>query len=374
MRVALLRTYCDAANVSMHLYANYLASALRELRVDVEEIAPEPLVPSALRHGALSRADSLWGRFVRFPRAVRRLEADVFHVLDHSQAHLVAALDPSRTVVTCHDLMLLVLAAGRLPTTHREPMATAIFRYSVGHLRRARCVIAVSQNTRRDLIEMLEVDPARIQVIAPGLNTIPTSPTPVERQSARWRLRVDGPIVLHVGHTGFYKNVEGCLRILALVRASGIDAILLRAGEKLRPAQQRLADALGVAAYVRDLGRLDASGLRSAYAAADALLFPSLYEGFGLPVLEAMAFGLPVVCSDAGALPEIGRDAAITAAPDDHRALADAVARVLSDPREAEWRRRRGTELAAAYRWDTSARRVLDAYAACSSPPGRITG
>lgn len=352
LQVAVLHTVHEDRNRSMALYARGLGDALAARGLRIEHVAPRPVLEA--RTGALATLDSLAVRFLAYPAQARRLRADVFHVVDHAVAGVVRGLDPARTVVTCHDLLLLALEAGRLGIPPRDRLAARIFRRQTAHLRRVAAVAAVSERTRRDLVELLGVDPARVEVIPPGLNH-GLRPGAIDREAARRRLGLRGPVLLHVGQAAFYKNVEGCLRVLARVREGGLPATLARAGEPLRPAQRALAERLGVAPHVLDLGPVSAEALAELYGAADVLLFPSLYEGFGWPPLEAMAAGLPVVCSDAGALPEVAGAAGRVVPAGDEAGLAGAVAEVCTRPALAEAMRARGLAQAARYGWDRTA-------------------
>jgi glycosyltransferase involved in cell wall biosynthesis len=222
-------------------------------------------------------------------------------------------------------------------------------------------VIADSECTGRDAVRLLDVDPGRVRVIAPGLNGN-FEQARDDREATRARLGWVTPVLLHVGHTDFYKNLEGCLAVLARVRRRGIEARFVHVGAPLRPRQRALGEHLGVLRHVQEVGHVPFEILRAIYGAADVLLFPSWYEGFGWPPLEAMASGLPVVCSNAGALPELVGDAARTAAPEDMDGLADAVGEVLGDPRLAADLRARGVQRAASFRWESTAARVADVY------------
>jgi glycosyltransferase involved in cell wall biosynthesis len=166
--------------------------------------------------------------------------------------------------------------------------------------------------------------------------------------------------LLHVSTGDAYKNVEGTLRTLAALRAGGETVVLLRAGQPLSAVQRELAAALGLAGAVHDLGRVDDQRLVELYNLADVLLFPSHYEGFGWPPLEAMACGTPVVTSETSALLEVTGDAALHASADSPPALACAVRTILDDTATRDRLAAAGQERAAHYRWSDTA----DAYSA----------
>ncbi len=363
MRVCLLHNYREAQQFSMKLYADRLGAALEAANVTVDRLRPSEVFPKRWQsYWLIDKLDSYIGRFVEYPRlASAARSADVYHIIDHGQAHLLTWLDARRTVVTCHDLMLLVLAAGRLGRKNSYPVALEIFRGVSKLLTRAAVVVADSGQTRRDLVQFVGVDPARIQVIFPGMNQ-PFAPDPLAREAGRrrWDL-VGATIVLQVGNA-FYKNVETCLRAIARLRDRGVPVTLLRGGRGLTPAEDSLAVKLGIRQFVRDLGPLPDHDLNTLYNTADALLCPSLYEGFGWPPLEAMACGTPVVCSRAGSLDEVAGPAALTADPEDVDHLADHLGTILTDTAVAARMRQRGIERAAQFDWNSTARKFVEVY------------
>ena len=263
---------------------------------------------------------------------------------------------------TLLSVVLLVLASGRMGSGFAPPLATRVLRASVREMARARRIIADSESTRRDLLSLSDVEPDRVSVIHPGIN-FPYAPDPAAGATFRATHRLgSGPLLLQVGQTGFYKNLPGCLRVVAHLRAGGLPVSLVRAGHRLRPEHLELAGRLGISEHIRDLGALDEQGLADLYNAADVLLFPSLYEGFGWPPLEAMASGLPVVCSRAGSLDEVVGDAALTAEPEDVSGLSNHVASVLTDPALAASLRARGMERALHFDWDRTAEKFDAVY------------
>jgi glycosyltransferase involved in cell wall biosynthesis len=363
LRVCLLHNYREGRQMSMKLYAEQLGAALERRGVLVTRVRPPEVLPERWRRfPLLDKVDSYVGRFAVYPRIARRLNADIFHVVDHGQGYLLKSLDPARTVVTCHDIILLVLASGRLGSAFRPPFAVHVLRHAVQSMRRTRWIISDSEQTRRDLASLVDIDPATVRVVYPGLNYA-YRPMPEAREETRrkWLLG-DGPVVLHVGQTEFYKNIEGCLRVIRELRRQGLNATFVHAGHFMRPSQQALRERFGLNGLVHDLGPLSNEDLASLYAASDVLLFPSLYEGFGWPPLEAMASGVPVVCSRSGSLPEVVGDAALTAEPEDVRGLTEHVAAALTDGKLADALRARGFARAGRFGWDRAASQILEIY------------
>jgi glycosyltransferase involved in cell wall biosynthesis len=228
-------------------------------------------------------------------------------------------------------------------------------------VKRAAAVIADSAQTKRDLETFVGIDPRKVTVIHPGLNQ-DFAHDRESGQALRRRLNLgDGPLMLQIGRT-FYKNIAGVLRVLHRLRQQGIDIRLARVGRALFGEERALAERLGVADQVLELGAVPDDDIPALYNAVDLLLFPSLYEGFGWPPLEAMACGTPVVCSRSGSLDEVVGDAALTADPEDIDALTWHAATVLTDVRLRETMVARGLAHAARFTWDRTAEQVISVY------------
>lgn len=338
----------------MERYADELGGALAARGgFAIEQIAPEASPWARLPF--LGAFDRRLTRFFGYRRRLNRHPADLYHITDHSYADLAAVLPPERTIVTCHDLILLRAEQQSLGFRGRWAVRQ-MFRHRVARLRDVAHVACISEQTRTDLIELVGVDPARTSVIPNGVD--PRFAPLSEDRRASLRAAVapaERAVLLHVSTGDDYKNVEGTLHTLAALHASGRDAILLRAGRPLSPAQSELARSLGISDAVRDLDRVSDDRLVELYCLADVLLFPSHYEGFGWPPLEAMACGTPVVTSQAAALVEVTGDAALHAPADDPQALADAVRSVLDDGELAARLTRDGIARAGQYRWEDTA-------------------
>lgn len=364
VRVALLHNYRDEQQPSMRLYAEHLGDALVRRRVGVFRVRPPGVVPPEWRKrsAAWNKVDAYVGRFAVYPRLVQDLAADVVHVIDHGQGYLVASLNPRRTVVTCHDVILLALAAGRIGSTRVPQVALELLRVSLHCMKRAAIIIADSAQTRRDLVDFIQVDPAKIVVIHPGLNQkFGADPERGARLRRRLGLQETTKLILQIGR-GFYKNVPTVLRVLRRLRESGFDARVVRVGPRLSGGDRALAERLGVGSDLLEIGSFADAELPALYNAVDVLLFPSLYEGFGWPPLEAMASGTPVVCSRAGSLDEVVGDAALTADPEDFETLAWHVGSLLSHPALREGLVRRGVAHASRFSWDRAADEMIELY------------
>jgi glycosyltransferase involved in cell wall biosynthesis len=279
----------------------------------------------------------------------------------HSLDHVAPAWGPWRSVVTLHDLAFLLQ-----PGTHS--VASRAYYAATGEsVRRAERVIAVSQRTASDAVRLLGVDPSRVRVVheaaAPGFS--PRSRDDLPRLAAKlgFDANPDRPYVLFVGTLEPRKNLPLLLEAFGLLRRR-VDAQLLLVGargwldEPIFAAHARS----GVGDAARFVGTLGEEDLAVLYSHAAVFALPSLYEGFGLPVLEAMACGAPVVSSNAGPLPEVAGDAAVLLKPEDPDAWAAAMLRVITTPRLAEDLRARGFARAKTFSWERTALATRDVY------------
>lgn len=353
----------------MDRYGRTLERALRYLNppLDVHTVTPTPW--PQLDDSPFGRLAENVGkyrvRYADYPRQVSGRSATVHHVIDHSYAHLLRALEARRAVVTCHDLMLLRMADGLIPGARPSRMALMAFRYAIRHLPRAAYVVCVSQATASDVHRYLDVDPARLRVAHSGVAVHFRAPPAERNADLRERLQLpDFPLLLHVGGADAYKNIEGVLRVVhALRQTHGINCGFVKAGDRLTTDQRRLARNLGLEPWLLETGYVAEPDLPALYASCQVLVAPSHWEGFGWPALEAMACGTPAVTSDCPAFRETAGGAALQAHATDTRGLAAAAARLLQDEAARQAAQARGLALVQRFRWERTARALAEIYA-----------
>jgi glycosyltransferase involved in cell wall biosynthesis len=294
---------------------------------------------------------------VRVPAALWRERPELVHV----PHYVVPAMIPGPVVVTVHDVIQLFY-----PPRARPQLGSLYLRVVLrSALRRARRVITVSRTSRRDLMNLFDADPKRLNVVPNGVDaTLGRRPASEQLEAVQQRYDLRSPLVLVVANDKPHKNLEVVLRSYHLARRQhGMPGQLVLVGgvAEDHPLAQRAAR-LGLEGHIRCLGRVPQPHLHALYHLSEVLLHVALYEGFGLPILEAMRAGLPVVTSNLGAMREIGEGAARLVNPLDVAEVAAALERVLVDDalrqRMVEAGRRRADLLS----WERTVDGTLEAY------------
>jgi glycosyltransferase involved in cell wall biosynthesis len=361
LSITLFRNYMEDERISMGIYADGLAKALRihfPGRCHPNEYIPT--LPKALKA-------SLWGmrlaRYGLYSWQVSHYQGQINHIVDPGYGHLLYVLDPRRTVVTVHDLIPLLVRRGDIPGSPRKKVPILNI-FSFNALRRAKHLIAVSDNTRRDLINILKIPDYLISVIYQGIDEIFRPYVQEEKTMAAASLGLngaDGKRVLIMGGQ-FYKNHSSALGAVARLRVKYTKPLqLINLGQ---PRSEFMAEIkkYGLEDITYCLVGLSGNQMPALYNNVDILLFPSLYEGFGWPPLEAMACGTPVVASNAASLPEVIGDAGLMCSPLDCDGLATAMYALLSDNDLRLAVIKRGLTRASLFSWEKVAHQTLLVY------------
>jgi len=327
----------------------------------------QPVDPSRLILPGPFHGPQQWAaRYYFYPWRVKReaKRVDLVHVLDHSYAHMIETAGRRPVVVTVHDLMPVVVL--RSPTGGggwREGVRNRFLRQALKALRQADAFIVGTEWLKHELATWLGSD-KNIFVVPFGVDRAFFGESSVggarERWRRDWRIPEDAFVVLHVGSTVDRKNVPLVIQTLARLRQQ-TDAYLLQVGGRFSAEQEQLIDRLDLRRAVRSVASADETALRRAYRAADVLLFPSLYEGFGFPVLEAFASGLPVVTSGAGGLKEVAGNAALVVEGRDPGAYVEALER-LDDADERDDLIQKGWTRARGFTWQKTAAQTAEVY------------
>jgi glycosyltransferase involved in cell wall biosynthesis len=351
----------------MEVYARELLRALASERPDLrltafvsregraaggewDEFADVVEVPVFSR----SRVQWVRGEQQLLPGMARRAGVDVLHSL----ASTAPVHGRFRRVVTIHDLLYRVV-----PEAHFGIRSLGMRLLVPLAARTSDRVIAISQSTAADVRRYLHVADARLDVIASGVGVTPAGePEPAAALRARHGLG-DRRVALSVSAKRPHKNLMRLLDALAAIPAERRPVLIVPGYPTPHERELREhAARLGVRGDVRLLDWVSGPELEGLYSLADVFVFPSLYEGFGLPVLEAMRRGVPVACSDRSSLPEVAGNAALLFDPEDPRTITAAIERVLGDPAQAALLRAAGREQARRFTWSATARATAGSY------------
>jgi glycosyltransferase involved in cell wall biosynthesis len=322
-----------------------------------------------------ARSGDLFGHPLLSAAALRRLRTDrtlvrtlravdgVLHLPNHHLGRYGTRLSRPY-VLTVHDLIRLFDRDRASPLISRPNTRDRLYlRLDRAGIRRAAAIVAPSQATKRDLVRHLEIPEERITVVHAGVDHDVFRP--VEQRAFR------EPYVLVVGSEHPRKNLATLFRAFARLKGDArfADLKLVKVGSPgsgeapFRAQTVRAVREAGVEDDVVFVGRREGDDLAACYSGAECFVLPSLYEGFGLPLVEAMACGCPVIVSNVTSLPEVAGGAALLVDPDDARELADAMDAVLTDRVLRADLRERGLARAAEFSWARAARETLAVYA-----------
>jgi glycosyltransferase involved in cell wall biosynthesis len=387
MRIAFNAQLLSEPQTGTGRYIYNLLSALGQLNPSIEyhilstlELPERPATPPSMNWdtapmSTLARQRPgleklLWEQRT-FPRAARQVGADLIHVPYFAPPFRTSGIP---TIVTIHDVIPQRLPVYRASATKQA--YNSLISRSAHH---ATLIIAISNHCKQDVIETLGVSADRIVVIYEAADPRLQPASFEAQQELRRRLALPGPFILNVGGIDIRKNIASLIRAFAGMyqQFGNPDLRLFIAGNPAKlgsdvifPDWRPLAQELGVADKVI-CASVSEADLPTLYSASDCFAFTSLYEGFGLTPIEAMACGAPVVCSNKTSLPEVVGDAGTLVDPLNIQALGAAILEVLRTPALAQELRRKGLEQAARFTWDRTASETLAVYKEVMSSTAR---
>lgn len=343
--VLLIGNFSRDQQQSMQRFSAMMLEGLATAGIDAELIRPEPALGRIKFLGGLAQK---WlgyiDKFIFFPRQLNRAlmrAPALVHICDHSNAIYARKVRRMTVLVTCHDLLAVRGALGEQTDCPASWTGVFLQRWILNGLRCAKVVACVSQATLNDARRLLGDgrDIPRLELVRNGLNYRYRKLSPEEARTRLTEIRelnTGTPFVLHVGSNLRRKNREGVLRIFARCKGQWKGQLVF-AGDALTRELESLGKDLGIESRIAVVENPDSQLLEALYSLALTLLYPSRFEGFGWPIIEAQACGCPVICSNAGPLPEVGGDAALTHDVEDEAGFAADVLRLLDPVERAIW-------------------------------------
>lgn len=350
----------------MDIYADSLQHSATSLGYQVAAFTPSSWLERWSENRHLMRVL----RYLEYPRKAAGFEADIHHVVDHGYAHLLPKLGAGKRCITAHDLIPMLRWKGELFAPLLAGQSTEVIRkprlniYSLSFLASYDGIIAVSQSSANDLQRHLGIAQQKITVIPPVIEDMFAiqDPQAVAAFAKKYQLDPKQQWLLISGQQ-FYKNHPTSLAVLKqLLEHSDLPVNLIKTGRR-DPQFDALVASMGLSGRVKQVYFESQQELPLLHAFVDCLLFPSLYEGFGMPAAEALACGTPVVASNRGALPEVVGELAPTLHPYDTQALTAAVACVLKDSRVGARTAEQGPQWVKQFRAKAVSRKLHDFYA-----------
>lgn len=318
MKILLIGNYLPDAQQSMQRFSAVMESGLIKAGHDVRLIRPEPKL------GGLKQSDRGLGKwlgyidkFIIFPTTLNQhlAWADVVHICDHSNGFYTRYLQQIPHIVTCNDLLAVRSALGEIPENPTRWTGRQLQKMILQGLNQAQRVACISEKTRQDLLRITQLPQPAATTIYMGLNYHYTPMAESEYKQRLTKLNVpeNSSFILHVGGNQWYKNRSGVIEIFAHLQEKmpSNDIYLVMAGAPFTETMEQLIKTHKLESYIIPCINIDNEDLRALYSAATALLFPSLQEGFGWPIIEAHGCGCPVFTSNIPPMTEVGGDVAI---------------------------------------------------------------
>ncbi|WP_414544541.1 glycosyltransferase family 4 protein [Nostoc sp. CCY0012] len=365
MRVVILRRP-PQVSVSMDVYADGLVSGLKAVRPTWEIVELSPLQYYKDTNFLLRGFGNYYERYWCYPNAIKKHNADIYHIIDHSDGYLVHWLKgkPQPIVVTCHDLINLIQPENIYDQSSLPFMSMAAWKFAIRGMKKAKHIISVSQHTAKDIRQNLEIAPENITIAPDAIESIFRILPKKEVFSLRqeYGIAPETFCLLNVGSNHPRKNISTILKVIKALKEKNLPVYFWKAGADFTSEQKTFIQTHELQNFVAYLGKPDQDKLVQIYNATDVLLSPSLYEGFGMTVIEAMACGTPVITSNVTSLPEVAGNAAILVDPVDIQEIVKAVCRLMEDTTYRNSLIEAGLVRAKPFTWENTAEQVAAVY------------
>ncbi|MBW4602441.1 MAG: glycosyltransferase family 4 protein [Calothrix sp. FI2-JRJ7] len=363
MRVVIARTMQE---FSMNVYADGIISGLRSARPNWEIINLVPRHFDRRSHSLSLRVQKYYERFWAFPRLVKQQKADIFHIIDPSEAHIVYWLNKKSqpTVVTCHDLVNFYYKNNLEGSVQLPFVSKAAWLHAVKGMRHANHIVSVSSTTAKDTTELLDILPQKISVTPNAVDSTfqQLSKSEITLLRQKYNIPANKTCLLNVGSNHPRKNIDKILQAVSHLVEKNVPIHFLKCGSDFTDEQKKYIQEFGLANTISYIGKPEKESLVEIYNAADILIAPSLHEGFGITILEAMACGTPVISSNTSALPEVAGNAGVLVNPQDSQAIADAVCQIQANPNYYQELVEKGIERAKLFTWEKTGQQLAEIY------------
>lgn len=296
-------------------------------------------------------------RNVAYPLVVRMSPKEsILHVLDHSNGHLCR--HHPRSVVTCHDI-------AEYRETALNSRQLNHWKWRVEGMKAAHRIIAISHHTKKDVLDLLDIPEDRVEVAHYGVDPLFKSWDRASLEGRFPELDRPGLKILHIGSNIQRKNIPVLIRALGILKSRKVDFSLIKVGQDFPPEQKEMIRAVGIQDQIVFLGNRATSELPMIYSMCDVFVFPSTYEGFGRPILEAQGCGTPVILAESSCLPEVGGIGALYFPPKDPEALAGRIMEI-QDSSVRDGLISAGFENTRRFNWRSHAEKVIGVYRSIS--------
>ena len=363
--VKLLRDFKEDNRISMDIYADFLSKGIKKYFSDEFEVSE--YVPRVPKHFKIIVNNNLKMRLLRYasyPSQIKHFDQNIFHIIEHGYAHLLTNENiKNKAIVTVHDLIPMMQWKGLIQGMEsiNNPRGSI---YSLNRLENAKQIIAISENSKRDLVQLLGLNPNKIEVIYYGVGEEFKVNRTETKEELRKRFNLpheDTKLILITGQE-LYKNHKTCLKVMRILEKNYDKPIRMVRLGKNYPEWEDFEKESQLQNKVIQIEKLRLPEVARLYNCVDFLLFPSFYEGFGRPPVEAMACGLPVVCSNAASLPEVVGSAALVANPNDEDGLAKHILNLLKHSELRDSLIGRGFENIKRFSWHENINKTISLY------------